>query len=99
MKDGKSILSEMPLEHLHDWLWDVWRDGILHENNSIQTCTLLKCLNDLVEQKILILFIIHGTGNRIRKTHLLGKKGLIIYTMPSISTTQLVTFGECIGTV
>ena len=49
MTSDKSII-EMPLEQLHDWLCYVRESAILHENDSIQTYTLLKCWYDLVVQ-------------------------------------------------
>ena len=53
----------MPVEKLQHRLYGAWKRTILYENDSIQTCTLLKCWNNLIAQKALITFTINITGN------------------------------------
>ena len=86
-----TIISDMPLEQLHNWLCDVRRSAISQENGSTQTCTLLKFWHDLTAQNTFIPSTIYGTGNR---TNLPEKNGPTIYD--AVKPHRTVTFGECI---
>ena len=46
---------------LAEQLYNIHKSVILHESDSIQTCTLLKCWNDMVAQETFIAFTIHDT--------------------------------------
>ncbi|GBM92026.1 hypothetical protein AVEN_126353-1 [Araneus ventricosus] len=48
----------------------MWRSEVLHENCTSHKCMLLKCWNDMVEQKRFIACTIDGTRYRISWTYI-----------------------------
>ena len=78
MTADSSIIFEIFLDQLDHWIYNMRRSSVLYENYHmkiiIQTYTQLKCWNDLVSQKTLLVFATDCTGNETSRTYLPKKQ-------------------------